>query len=104
MNTFMKSKHQGAWTSFVIFYNSATEVHTDSHNLPNVPVATVSFGKFEGGELWIEDTGFGPDTPGAVQRVDAAGTVRYGKTVSTKEQVFTFDGKARHATQPWSGE
>ncbi|CAE7226615.1 RE2, partial [Symbiodinium necroappetens] len=93
VNAFMKSKHQGAWTSFVIFYNSATEVHTDPHNLPNVPVATVSFGKFEGGELWIEDADFGPGTPGAVQRVDAAGTVRYGKTVSTKEQVYTFDGK-----------
>ncbi|CAE7213744.1 GIP [Symbiodinium sp. CCMP2592] len=104
INMFLKTKYDGRWTSFVIFRNAATEVHTDSHNLRDTPVATVSFGNFKGGKLWIEETDKGKDDPNTVIRRDNKGRELYGKTVSTKEQLYIFDGKSKHATEPWEGE
>ncbi|CAE7917853.1 unnamed protein product, partial [Symbiodinium necroappetens] len=94
------SKHEGAWTSFVIFRNSATEVHADSHNLVGAKVSTVTFGDFSGGQLWIEDPNGGPDLPDYVARADKTGKVRYGTLVDTREQVYSFDGKDSRTATP----
>ncbi|CAE7216452.1 RE2 [Symbiodinium sp. CCMP2456] len=100
VNAFLRSKHEGAWTSFVIFRNSATEVHADSHNLVGAKVSTVTFGDFSGGQLWIEDPNGGPDLPDYVARADKTGKVRYGTLVDTREQVYSFDGKDSRTATP----
>ncbi|CAE7470136.1 RE2 [Symbiodinium sp. CCMP2592] len=79
INSFVRAQGVGEWTSFAIFRNTATECHTDTHNMAGTHIKTVSFGEFTGGELWIH------------------GEAPEGK-------VFSFDGKALHATQPWEGE
>ena len=96
INSFARDKFSGGWTSFVIFRDTATQVHADVHNLPGTSVTTVSFGSFSGGELWIESGG----DDGQVYRESPDGT----NVVRTKETPFTFDGKIKHATQPWEGE
>ncbi|CAE7848261.1 GIP, partial [Symbiodinium necroappetens] len=104
MNSFMKAQGYGQWSSFVLFKNAATSVHADSHNLAGTTIKTVSFGPFTGGELWMSDFDRDPDIPGTVWRKDAAGNEIPGYLVDTRHQVYAFDGKAKHATQPWSGE
>ncbi|OLQ03765.1 Copia protein [Symbiodinium microadriaticum] len=104
MNSFMKAQGYGQWSSFVLFKNAATNVHADSHNLAGTTIKTVSFGPFTGGELWMSDFDRDPDIPGTVWRKDAAGNEIPGYLVDTRHQVYTFDGKAKHATQPWIGE
>ena len=104
MNSFVKAQGHGQWSSFVLFKNAATSVHADSHNLAGTMIKTVSFGPFTGGELWMSDPNRDPSIPGTVWRKDAAGNEIPGYLVNTKHQVYTFDGKAKHATQPWDGE
>ncbi|CAE7204839.1 RE1 [Symbiodinium microadriaticum] len=100
INVFARSKFSGPWSSSVLFRNTATQVHADVHNLAGSKVTSVTFGDFSGGELWIHEEGA---TEG-VSREAPDGTVLYGKVISTKEEPYTFDGKLRHATQPWTGE
>ncbi|CAE7221929.1 GIP [Symbiodinium sp. CCMP2592] len=104
MNSFMKVQGFGQWSSFVLFKNAATSVHADVHNLPNTTVKTVSFGPFSGGELWMSDSDRATDTPGTQWRTDAQGNLLPGYNVKTKNSVYTFNGKIKHATQPWDGE
>ncbi|CAE7749525.1 GIP [Symbiodinium necroappetens] len=104
MNSFMKAQGHGQWSSFVLFKNAATSVHADSHNLAGTTIKTVSFGPFTGGELWMSDPNRDPSIPGTVWRKDTGGNEIPGYLVNTKHQVYTFDGKAKHATQPWVGE
>ncbi|CAE7751606.1 RE1 [Symbiodinium sp. CCMP2592] len=100
INVFAREKFSGPWTSFVLFRDTATQVHADVHNLPGTSVTTVSFGNFSGGELWIEAA----DDSEGISRKAPDGALLTGKLQCTKEKPFCFDGKTRHATQPWEGE
>ncbi|CAE7261754.1 RE1 [Symbiodinium natans] len=104
VNSFMRSKTKGEWTSFVLFKNAATQIHSDVHNLPNSLVTTVTFGPFSGGELWIEGKSHEEGRNGCVVREDAQGNLHEGHLVRTRMKPVSFDGKTKHATQPWSGE
>ncbi|CAE7260851.1 unnamed protein product, partial [Symbiodinium sp. CCMP2456] len=104
MNSFLKAQGYGQWTSFVLFKNAATNVHSDVHNMPDTTIKTVSFGNFSGGELWISDPERDADVPGTTWRQDGDGKALPGYLVDTKEKVYVFDGKNKHATQPWTGE
>ena len=104
VNSFMKSLGVTQWSSFVLFKNSATQVHADVHNMPNTDIKTVSFGPFLGGELWMHDEERAHDDPGTMWRKDEQGKDLPGFNVDTKESVHSFSGKIKHATQPWSGE
>ncbi|CAE7257022.1 GIP [Symbiodinium sp. CCMP2592] len=53
VNSFVRAQGVGEWTSFAIFRNTATECHTDTHNMAGTQIKTVSFGEITGGELWI---------------------------------------------------
>ncbi|CAE7585010.1 GIP [Symbiodinium sp. CCMP2592] len=100
INSFAKEKFDGAWTSFVLFRDTETQVHADVHNLPGTSVTTVSFGDFTGGELWVKNN----EGIGKVLRDGPDGSRLHGDLVCTKECPHTFDGKVPHATQPWDGE
>ncbi|CAE7510542.1 RE1 [Symbiodinium sp. CCMP2592] len=104
VNSFMKAQGFGQWSSFVLFKNAATSVHADAHNLPNTTVKTVSFGPFSGGELWMSDLNRPADSPDTQWRDDAHGNQLPGYNVNTKDSVYAFNGKIKHATQPWEGE
>ena len=100
INAFARTKFDGPWSSFVLFRNTATQVHADVHNLPGTQVTSVTFGNFSGGGLWLHEPGADQGVP----REDSGGTVLYGRVISTKEQPYSFDGRLHHATQPWEGE
>ena len=104
VNSFMKSLGMSQWSSFVLFKNAATQVHADVHNMPDTDIKTVSFGPFREGELWIHDEGQAADDTGTAWRKDERGKELPGINVDTKEKVYSFSGKTKHATQPWSGE
>ncbi|CAE7939825.1 FTSH1, partial [Symbiodinium necroappetens] len=104
VNSFMKSLGMSQWSSFVLFKNAATQVHADVHNMPGTDIKTVSFGPFLGGELWIHDEGQVADDPETTWRRDEQGRELPGTNVDTREKVYSFSGKIKHATQPWSGE
>ncbi|CAE7709388.1 FTSH1, partial [Symbiodinium sp. KB8] len=73
VNSFMKSIGVTQWSSFVLFKNTATQVHADVHNMPNTDIKTVSFGPFLGGELWMHDEERAHDDPGTMWRKDEQG-------------------------------
>ena len=104
INSFMRTRHRGAWSSFVLFRNAATQVHADVHNLANTLVTTVTFGPFSGGELWVEGKPVQEDASCPVFRSDPHGKEIEGHLVNTRMNPYSFDGKVRHATQPWVGE
>ena len=100
INSFARDKFKGPWTSFVLFRDTATQVHADVHNLEGTLVTTVSFGDFSGGELWMQ----GDNGEEGIYRESPDGNQLKGYLVPTKEKPYTFDGKNYHATQPWEGE
>ena len=104
VNLFMRSKSKGDWTSFVLFKNAATQIHSDVHNPPNSEVTAVTFRPFSEGELWME--GRSPDggRDACAVREDTQGNLHEGHLVRTRMNPVSFDGKTKHATQPWSGE
>ena len=103
-NSFVRSLGGGQWTSFVLFRNTATEKHTDNHNLSGTTIKTVTFGSFSGGELWVQ----GPVPQGenhqVAHRKGSDGEDIMGYLVDTREKLYQFSGKIPHATQPWEGE
>ena len=103
-NSFVRSLGGGQWTSFVLFRNTATERHTDNHNLSGTMIKTVTFGNFSGGELWVQ----GPVPQGEnhqiAYRKGSDGKDIAGYLVDTREKLYQFSGKIPHATQPWEGE
>ena len=87
------------WTSFVVLKNVKTNLHKDNHNAPGSKTITVTFGDFQGGELWIEG---GQDGDRAIRK-DLTGQWVKGVSVSTKHSPFLLDPKCQHGTQPWTG-
>ena len=53
INAIMKDKTGGNWTSFILLRNVKMAVHRDNHNEVGTSTATLTFGQFQGGELWI---------------------------------------------------
>ena len=104
VNKFLRHHHHGAWTSFTLQKDVATDVHTDKHNLKGWPTTSVSFGDFSNGELWValhdgENTG----DKKLHFRTDPQGRELPGYLVDTKEKPYALDPFRQHATQPWSG-
>ena len=49
----MVSKSPGTWSSFSLTKNVCTDMHVDCRNDKDASLCTVSFGQFDGGELWV---------------------------------------------------
>ncbi|CAE7318532.1 ATJ49, partial [Symbiodinium microadriaticum] len=98
INEFVKDKAGDSWTSFVLLRNVRMNLHRDCHNAPDSTSLTMSFGQFQGGQLWIA----GPPTDsGNVEkyRFDEAGHKIEGHLVDTYLRPHRFDPKLKHATQ-----
>ena len=100
VNAFMRERcDREHWTSFVVLKNVKTNLHKDNHNAPGSKTITVTFGDFQGGELWIEG---GQDGDRAIRK-DMTGQWVKGVSVSAKHSPFLLDPKCQHGTQPWTG-
>ena len=93
------------WTSLSISRNRAVRPHLDAHNLAGSQNYTISFGSFQGGELWLEvRDNLGPGSPqSVVYRRKPNGQFCPGTLVSTFQKAFVFDPKQYHATAKWTG-
>ena len=100
VNTFMRDKVELPWTSFVILKNVQTNIHTDAHNATDSVTATVTFGQFDGGQLWVE--GSGETNHGSPAGKCAKGKKLQGTNVDTRHKPFLLDPKQKHAIQPWT--
>ena len=101
INMFMRDKVDLRWTSFVVLKNVQTNIHTDAHNATDSLTATVTFGQFDGGQLWV--AGDGGQEIGHPAKKWAKGKKISGMNIDTRHQPFFLDPKLKHATQPWSG-
>ena len=94
------------WSSFMLAKNVKTKMHKDNNNAAGSAIWTVTFGDFQGGELWVATDGsrFMEDKSKIHWRRDGNGLRRPGVLVDTREKPFDLDPKTEHATQPWKGE
>ena len=102
INSFMVSKSPGTWSSFSLTKNICTDMHIDCHNDKDASSCTVSFGQFDGGELWVAQPEGGTHSP--VWKRDKHGKNHPGMLVSTRESPYELNPQILHATQPWRGE
>ena len=92
VNNFVR-RHGGddhQWTSFYLGRNIETKLHVDSHNLAGTQSATLSFGDFCGGGLWVAGQNDEGNTDGGVE-------------YDTKHNLTIIDAKLPHKTMPWKG-
>ena len=101
INNFMREKVDLPWTSFVVLKNVMTNIHTDAHNATDSLTATVTFGQFDGGELWVE--GSDEINQGRPAKKGKSGRKLPCTNVDTREKPYFLNPKRKHATQPWTG-
>ena len=85
----------GARTSITINFGAHLAYHRDSNNLG--VNSTIALGSFSGGRLWIEDP------LGEVHRQVRPGLWKRGKLHSIKGKMVTFNPRAIHGPEPWTG-
>ena len=103
VNLFMRQRSDRTWTSFAINKNVLTGPHCDMNNSKQEPSITVTFGAFEGGQMWVHESGEST-TSNLVWKEDSQRGRLPGKLVSTFREPYEFSPHVLHATQPWSGE
>ncbi|CAE7496127.1 unnamed protein product, partial [Symbiodinium pilosum] len=105
INRFMKLHGGNQWSSFLLAKNVKTRTHKDNHNASGSVVRTVTFGDFQGGELWVaaSEDQFRNDKSQIHWRKDRHGVRRPGVLVDTREKPYDLDPKIDHATQHWKG-
>ena len=105
INRFMKLHGGNQWSSFLLAKNVKTRMHKDNHNASGSVVRTVTFGDFQGGELWVaaSEDQCRNDKSQIHWRKDRHGVRRPGVLVDTREKPYDLDPKVDHATQHWKG-
>ena len=103
INRFMARQVDHHWTSFVVLKNVRTNLHRDVHNARGSLTASVSFGSFEGGMLWVADPNVSRDDPDLAVKKNRRGTYVMGRNISTNRAPQLLDPKVEHATQGWVG-
>ncbi|CAE7294476.1 RE1 [Symbiodinium natans] len=105
INTFMRDKVDHPWTSFYLARDVHMQMHMDSNNRKGSKTTSVTFGHFQGGELWVE-LGHDEDSSASdvVWKQDLNGISRPGRLTSTFQNPREFDPHLRHATHEWTGE
>ena len=86
VSAFGRTQVDESWSSRILSKNVKSSIHSDSRNLADTKVITMTFGAFTGGELWIED-GEGDNNSHPTYKEDAT-KVRKGKLISTKEPPY----------------
>ena len=88
------------WNSFVIFKNSKTVMHRDSHNSKYQPSYLVPISQFTKGGLWVEGVPEG-ETP--VELKEKLGHIKEFVDDGGGRQPIVFLPRKWHATQEWEG-
>ncbi|CAE6970895.1 RE1 [Symbiodinium sp. CCMP2592] len=102
VNMFMRSHTDGEWSSFTLMKNVSTEVHVDRHNDKQALATTVTFGDFEGGQLWVADEEVS-DSECTWKQGNQGEWIR-GRLCDTYRRPLQFDPHVPHATHDWKGE
>eukprot|EP00439_Symbiodinium_sp_Y106_P065967 s2396_g10.t1 len=88
INKFMRQRSDQPWSSFSLQRDVCTHVHKDVHNDKDAKSVTVTFGDFQGGQLWIADDDV--DQSGKVRdtvwKQDDRGNSLPGRLVDTREK------------------
>ena len=93
------------WSSFVLNHGSCLPVHRDYNNDDQHPNASVGFGSFEGGGLWVEDVdGVIGDEGKSLIRTNAKGESVQGREYNIQMRPLVFPPKAWHGSCPWKGD
>ena len=108
LNTFMRnalkaSGQQARWTSLVVMKNIRMTLHKDNHNAAESETATVSFGTFQQGQLWVEKQSDSDNGEEVVFKKDKNGKRIPGYNVDTWQRPYLLSPKVQHATQRWTG-
>ena len=105
INKFMRQRSDQPWSSFSLQRDVCTHVHKDVHNDKDAKSVTVTFGDFQGGQLWIADDDV--DQSGKVRdtvwKQDDRGNSLPGRLVDTREKPLVFSPHTPHATCEWQG-
>ena len=79
--------------------------HRDVNNHTQYPNASIGFGQFKGGELWIEGQGSQCGRKGEVEvRQDPGGRALEGMRYNIQERFVMFSPKQWHGTCDWEGD
>ena len=93
------------WSSFVINHGSSLPVHRDCHNSPEHPNASIGFGDYSGGGLWIEGSESLCGRKGRISvRTNGRGEVVEGCEYDIQLNPVLLSPKAWHGTCAWEGD
>ena len=111
LNAFLKTLGiKGSWTALSVGWNCRTALHRDAHNARDRRNHTVTFGEFQGGRVWVEDSPLqvlhgrdeAPKDP-YILKLPNGDSVK-GGWYDTYKSPVTFPGHLRHLVEDWEGE
>ena len=91
------------FTSIALSHNLKTKMHRDVNNGRDSENATVAFGKFTKGRLWIEADGSEEKKGPRIKKGLANGSEVRGRMFDTYHKVIRFSPKRWHEVQAWRG-
>ena len=93
------------WSSFAVNHGSCLPVHRDCHNSPEHPNASIGFGEYRDGGLWIEGKESLCGRKGRVSiRTNGHGEVIEGSEYDIRMKPVVFSPKSWHGSCAWSGD
>ena len=93
------------WTSFALNHGSMMPLHRDVNNCPLYPNGSIGFGSYQGGELWVEESGIQGDFSGKVsERENSQGEFLKGRALDMRGKAIQFSPQAWHGTCDWKGD
>ena len=111
VNAFLKAAGvQGSWTALSIGWNSRSSLRRDAHNARDRCNFSLTFGDFQGGRLWIEDSSH-PVLQGKSEALKAPYSLELpngnsvdGGWYDTFHTPTAFPGHLRHLVEDWTGD
>ena len=92
-----EGRERASWSAITVLSNCPASLHTDKNNLKGSSNYVTSWGDGSGGGLWIERQG------GGTWRRGPDGQEIEGEVLDTNRQVWEFDPRLRHASEPATG-
>ena len=106
LNEWMKRQYPGLkFTSMCLNYDLRASMHRDVNNAKLFPSATVSFGKYTGGKLWIQNGGATetPEEEATVWRKSPLGGRMAGQVFDTFHRARQFYPNCWHRVEKYHG-
>ena len=89
------------YTTLGIGYNTRAPLHRDVNNVGQS--ATITFGNFRGGKLWLEDADQGPAGATVKKKSGPREQMLLGREHNTRHRLLMFNPKKWHEVNPWKG-